>query len=275
MFTKFPIAGRVLVCRGVCVRCVRGCRPRPRGRHAIFFALYPPLERAAEIARFADRLFEVGVLGGRRVARERFHIALNYLGHCAYVPESLVAQTCATVSRLKQDTFLFALNKLKSFDTHNGRYPRMLTGEDGVIGAELLQETIHVSLAQERLIRGRTKRITPHLTLSYEAAALSDRFIAAIAWDVAEFCLVHSPQGESRHNILGRWRLAVREAERYQAPMAMWPFSKPRIVCGEGSGRRGDPFVEQAAPRRSLRVIVVGQIDAGSNTAVENIIQRG
>lgn len=188
----------------------------PKGRHAIFFALYPPAERAAEIARFADRISERGALSGGRVARERFHVTLNYLGHCACVPEALVARTCTAVSRLEKTAFLFALNKLRSFDTHNGRCPRVLVGEDRVIGAEFLHEAIHSSLARERLIRGRLQQITPHLTLSYEAVALSDRYIAPIVWDVVDFCLVHSPQGESRHHILGRWPLGVREIARYQ-----------------------------------------------------------
>jgi 2'-5' RNA ligase len=186
----------------------------PDGRHAIFFALYPPAERAADIARFADRLSERGALKGRRVSRERFHVTLNYLGHCARVPEALVAQTCTAVSRLEKAVFLFAFNKLRSFDTHNGRYPRVLAGEDSVIGAELLQEAIHSSLARERLIRGGLQQIMPHLTLSYEAALLSDYFIASIAWDVADFCLVHSPQGEGRHHILGRWPFTARGGGR-------------------------------------------------------------
>ncbi len=188
----------------------------PTGRHAIFFALYPPADKAAEIAHFADQMFESGILSGRRVARQRFHITLNYLGHCACVPETLVARTCTAVSRLRENVFLFALNKLESFDTHNGQYPRVLTGDDGVIGAKLLQDAIHFSLAKERLIRGRGRRINPHLTLSYEASFLPEHFIAPIAWDVADFCLVHSPQGESRHDILGRWQLATRKTARYQ-----------------------------------------------------------
>lgn len=182
------------------------------GPHAIFFALYPPAERAADIAR----LFEGDGLRGHRVSRERFHVTLNYLGHCACVPEALIVRTCTVISRLEKTTFLFALNKLRSFDTHNGQYPRILAGEDSVIGAELLQEAIHSALAREGLIRGRLQQITPHLTLSYEAVAFSDRYIAPIVWDVADFCLVHSPQGESRHHILGRWPLGAREIARYE-----------------------------------------------------------
>jgi 2'-5' RNA ligase len=188
----------------------------PKGRHAIFFAFYPSPQDAAEIARFTDRMFERGALSGGRVGRERFHVTLNYLGHCACVPEALVARTCTAISRLETTAFLFALNKLRSFDTRNGRYPRVLTGEDSVIGAELLQEAIHFLLAKEKLIHGRAKMITPHLTLSYEMASLPDRFIVPIAWDVGDFCLVHSPQGESHHHILSRWPLVARKPARYQ-----------------------------------------------------------
>lgn len=184
--------------------------PPREGRHAIFFALYPPAASAAEIVHLVQRLFEDGALSGPRVGRERLHISLNYLGHYARVEDAPLASICAAISEMEMTSFRLALNKIMSFDTHNGRCPRVLTGDDGLSGIFRLHNTIQMTLARARLICWRAPQITPHLTLSREAVALPDEFVAPIAWDVKDFCLVHSPQGDSRHLILGRWPLAAR-----------------------------------------------------------------
>jgi RNA 2',3'-cyclic 3'-phosphodiesterase len=183
------------------------CEPPPRGepRHAIFFALYPPAEQAAVIAHFTDRMFEAGRLRGPRVARERLHISLNPLGEYPVLPEPFIAQVRDTVASLKRRPFEVVLNRTKSFRNKETR-PCVLIGDDGVIGIDGLYSVIHEILTEAGLPRGRA-RITPHLTLSYEQNELPDDFIEPVSWRVEEFRLIHSPRGESRHNVLGCWPL--------------------------------------------------------------------
>lgn len=181
---------------------LRGNEPR----HNIFFALYPPAETAAHIARFTDRMFDAGTLRGPRIARERLHISLYSLGMYPAPPKELVSQASEAVTKVKRGPFKLALNRLTSFRNRKGRQPRVLSGDDGLIGIDLLSGAIYLTLRLEGL-RCSSARISPHLTLSYEKSELPDDFIGPVIWWVDEFHLIHSPYGESRHEVLGRWPL--------------------------------------------------------------------
>jgi 2'-5' RNA ligase len=65
-------------------------------------------------------------------------------------------------------------------------------------------------LTKAGLPPGHKRGALPHLTLSREADLAPEAFIDPVSWRVQEFCLIDSPQGESRHNILDRWPLAER-----------------------------------------------------------------
>jgi RNA 2',3'-cyclic 3'-phosphodiesterase len=175
-------------------------------RHALFFALYPPVETAARISRFADRMFEKGLLRGPRVACERLHISLNGLGTYQAPPNDLVGRASEAASKVKRRRFKLALNRLMSFQNKRGPHPCVLSGDDGLIGIDLLYGAIYLTLRLEGL-RCPRERITPHLTLSRETTALPDDFIEPVSWQVDEFRLIHSPYGESRHNVPGCWPL--------------------------------------------------------------------
>ncbi len=173
--------------------------------HALFFALYPPEEEAKAIWRFTDGLFEQGVLKGRRVALERLHISLNSLGSYPAPPGLLIARVCEALSDWKCPSFVLAMNCLISF-ANAGLQPRVLSGEDGLIGIDLLYDAIYLSLRQAGL-RFPHPRLTPHLTLSREDHLLPDAYIEPVRWRAREVRLIHSPRGESRHHVVGAWPL--------------------------------------------------------------------
>lgn len=178
-----------------------------RSRHNIFFALYPPPEVAEAIARFSDRLFRDGTLRGPRVGVDRLHISLNGLGAYPQWPEDLVAAAKTAVARVRAPAFWVALNRVMSFENRTGLRPRVLVGDDGVAGVFMLHRQIHEALALAGLIRRAEPSLTPHLTLSRESGLSPDDDVQPWAWRVSEFRLVHSPQGEGRHEVLDRWPL--------------------------------------------------------------------
>lgn len=192
-----------------------------RVRHAIFFALYPPAACAAEIMRLADRQHEDGGLRGRRVARAQLHISLNNLGNYQDLPEASIAHVCAAMVEVAMPPFVLALNRITSFDTRNGFYPRVLTGDDGLIGIIMLYQAIHAVLDRAGVGCGRPRQIQPHLTLSRETSLLPERAIEPIVWRVAEFHLIHSLRGASRHHHLARWPLAGRSERRLSETISM------------------------------------------------------
>ncbi len=175
-----------------------------RLRHRVFFALYPPREAVSRIVYLNECLFD---LKGSRVAPQRLHISLNCLGDYEALPKPLIASACAVASRLKVRPFKLVLNRIVSFK-NNGRHPRVLVGDDGVIGARMLHRSIGEAFREKGVLRGGEPDIEPHLTLSREDHVRPEVFIEpAVTWDVREFRLIHSPQGESRHHVLGRWLL--------------------------------------------------------------------
>lgn len=188
------------------MRYPSGSGPASRGpRHDIFFALHPPLKVANAITCFTDRMFETGILRGPRVACERLHITLNGLGSYSVCPAPLIAKASKAVADLKRPSFKLALNCLRSFD-NNPLRPRVMSGDDGLIGIDMLYDEIYLMLRRSGL-RFPHPRITPHLTLSRERNLLPEDFIEPVVWPVREFLLIDSLQGQSRHQILGRWQL--------------------------------------------------------------------
>ncbi len=176
-------------------------------RHNIFFALYPPSEISAAICGFTDRMFDAGTLRGPRVARDCLHISLNHLGAFQDLPNWLIDESCETVSKLKVRPFEVVLNRFISFENRNRLRPRVLTGDDGLIGVDGLYQELNAVLGAAGLPHGSQRIARPHLTLSREENALPEDFIEPVSWWVRDFRLIHSPRGESRHNVLGCWPL--------------------------------------------------------------------
>jgi RNA 2',3'-cyclic 3'-phosphodiesterase len=179
-------------------------RPDIEPRHTIFFMVPSPPEVTARILRLGDRLSAEGELRGRRTPAHRFHVSLNSLGAYAAAPRALIDRACGAVSAIRFPSFVLAFDRVMSF----GGGALVLTGDDGMIGADMLHDRIHAVLAAAGLIAPRLRPFIPHLTLSWEDGPRSGRFIDPIAWRVSELRLVDGVQGEGRHDILGRWSLA-------------------------------------------------------------------
>jgi RNA 2',3'-cyclic 3'-phosphodiesterase len=167
-----------------------------------FFALYPP----RGIAGLIDRMFTAGELAGSLIQRERRHISLNNLGGDPPYTSSFIARACDAASQVRAPPFVVALNQVISFQTRTPAKPRVLIGEDGVIGVLMLHHAIHEVLANEGLARGRERNITPHLTLSWEEGSGPRKVIEPVRWRVSEFHLILSVPGVG-HEVLGCWPL--------------------------------------------------------------------
>ncbi len=173
----------------------------------VFFALRPPPAAAARAlalaAHWRDRLGMTAPL----VAAERLHVSLNPLGRHRRLPPAVLRRAGAAVSALRPKPFTLAFNRLGGWGRGDGVRPAVLWGDEGVIGAELLHQTLHAALAAAGLAPPRPGEIAPHLTLWREAAATPAALIEPVAWRVEELVLLASVQGEGRHEVLGRWRL--------------------------------------------------------------------
>lgn len=147
---------------------------RPAG-WALFFALYPPPDAVRRIAALA----EAEGLTGPRVAPERLHISLLGLGRHEALPSAAVNAIRTAAATVKVAPFVLSLNHLTSFASARGVHPRVLVGDDGVIGVCALREALHGALARARLARGPAGAFEPHVTLSRERGLMPDAGLLA------------------------------------------------------------------------------------------------
>jgi 2'-5' RNA ligase len=178
--------------------------------HEVFLALYPPSEAVDQIARLTDQLFQADVLRGRRAPRERLHITLARLGGYPDLPWRRIIQAREALANLQRPSFVLVLDRIMGFKNGAGQRPCVLTGDDGLVGVFMLRDAVGEALTKAGLSLGHKRGALPHLTLSREAELTPEAFIDPVSWRAQEFCLVDSPQGEGRHNILDRWPLAER-----------------------------------------------------------------
>lgn len=176
-------------------------------RHRVFFALYPDAATAGRIALLTDDLRRRRGLTGRPVGQGRLHVSLNFVGAYPQLPGPLVERAARAAAAVRARPFVVALDHVVSWKGAPGRRTLVLTGDDGVVGVLALHAAIHDAMAAAGLARGPAPAITPHLTLLRDRIEISDEFIDPISWTVRQFELVHSPYGESCHEILGRWPL--------------------------------------------------------------------
>jgi 2'-5' RNA ligase len=186
-----------------------------RGRarfHRFFFALYPDADTAERICRLAHGYRRRQGLSGWPMTAERLHLTLNPVHAGRELDDREVAWVIEAAARVTRPSFLVGLDHIVSW--RGGPRPLVLVGQDGTIGVEMLQAAIHLALRQAGLARRPRRELRPHVTLLRDEAETPTEFVGPVRWRVREFSLVHSPHGESRHEVLGRWALETSTAPR-------------------------------------------------------------
>lgn len=198
-------------------------------RHVLYFALRPPPEITARAGRLLSTTF-----GLRGVPPERLHVSLTPLGRFGQPPAALIEAARRAVAQVDGPTFRLDFNRLGAWGRGVGARPIVLSGDEGVIGAEALHEAIHARLAAAGLVHPPPRPIWPHMTLARGQGDAPERVIPPVGWRVGEFVLIHSYFGQGRHDLLGRWTLSG------GTPM----------VPAEGESRWPQRFMESATATR-------------------------
>ena len=171
----------------------------------LFFALRPPPEAAQRIAAIAAAM--PPALQARRLKPSNYHVTLQFLGtHAGGFPPGLVERARNAGDAVRTAPFEVVLDRLDSFRT---REPAPLILRPDAAGAAALQalwRCLAKALAANGVAYDTERDYAPHLTIGY-GRPLQATTIAPIAWLAADFELIVSHAGQSRHEPLACWPL--------------------------------------------------------------------
>jgi 2'-5' RNA ligase len=172
----------------------------------VFLALYPDAIASQSAVRLAYHVRDKYRLKAMPLGRHRSHITLHGFGEYAALTEAMVRAIGDSVMRIGMPPFVVGLDYVERF--RNGAV--VLRGDDGVAGVAMFHDALVRGLEQRGIAMPTNRPFTPHLTLLYDPGHVPIQAVEEVRWTVHECVLAHSPQGESRHIPIARWRLAGR-----------------------------------------------------------------
>lgn len=171
------------------------------GGHRLFFALWPGEDVRAALARAASgvSMFD----GGRRVAPEKLHLTLHFLGGWAARPEAVIGDAVTAASTIAARAFHLVVDRAGGF--HGARVGWLAPA--GNSGLDALWSDLRRVLDEAAVPCRGQPRFAPHVTVCRDMRTrLPERPVDPISWPVDGFVLVHSHDG--RYDVLQRWPLA-------------------------------------------------------------------
>ena len=176
--------------------------------HKLFFALRPDEETAERIARFVTAEHESRGLNARLRPSRIFHITLHYFGYFDGEPEAqLVASAERAAAEVLRPAFDLSFDSFTSWGRDDAaKHPFVLTGGQGLELVRELRDALVERLAAHGL-PAPAQDYEPHLTLRYDKRRAPVWPVELPGWVASEFVLVKSPQGLTRHDVIGRWPL--------------------------------------------------------------------
>lgn len=178
----------------------------------LFFAVKPPFAIADRIHRFSQRARAARGLSCSLILARCLHLTLLGVGIYQTTSAATLEGLRTAAAMATMQPFRLTLNRTLRFgnERKSDNLPFVLVGDDSItIGLHQLRQELADALRQIGF-RPRLKAFKPHLTLFYTGHDLGEDPVAEIGWTVREFALIHSVRGESRHELLGVWRLGSR-----------------------------------------------------------------
>lgn len=178
-----------------------------RATDRLFFAVFPDVIAASDIAALATQLRRQHALRGQPLQADRLHVTLHHLGDYAGLPADVLAAANAAAGSVAAETFDVTFDSAASFPAHGRAAPFVLRGGAALAPLHAFQRLLGERMAACGLARLVNRRFTPHVTLLYDRCNVSSQPVPPIVWQVLGFALVHSLLGRTEHRVLGRWDL--------------------------------------------------------------------
>ena len=170
------------------------------GGHRLFFALWPSDELRPDLAAAAGRVH--AFTDGRRVADEKLHLTLHFLGGWSRFPRDVASRAADAASSVRARAFHLVID-------HAGTFEGARVGwlaPSGNSGLDALWSGLGRALDAADIALRAQPRFTPHVTVRRGIRiVLEDVAVDPISWPVDGFVLVHSHDG--RYDVLDRWAL--------------------------------------------------------------------
>lgn len=171
-------------------------------QHTWFFALRPAVADAARLDAFAEKLMTSHGVTGKRVGAERLHITLELVGHDS--DERVVEAACRAADAVRFSTIDARFDAAVTFSAPSG--PFVLLGGEGLDAVRELRTALGCAMAEHGFTPQRSYE--PHVTLCYDPRHRVEPIgLDPIGFQIAEFALVKSHIGLSRHEVLRVWPL--------------------------------------------------------------------
>ncbi|WCM18139.1 2'-5' RNA ligase family protein [Paraburkholderia bryophila] len=189
-----------------------GLEAPPTPTDGLFFAVFPGIQTAAGVAKFAQQLCVEARVRSKPLAAGRLHVTLQHLGNFAGgLPQARVDAAMQAGASIRMEPFTVEFDSVVSFAARPRAGPLVLGGGAGVAGLHALHDALAAALrgaGAGDAAPSATVPYTPHVTLAYGMPWAATRPIEPVSWNVREFALMHSLLGRTRHVALARWRLA-------------------------------------------------------------------
>ncbi|MEJ0024470.1 MAG: RNA 2',3'-cyclic phosphodiesterase [Rhizomicrobium sp.] len=173
----------------------------------IFFAVLPDAGTAAQIRALADDLKNRNGFSGTLILPEHLHITLFHLGDWHALPTEIVDLAGKAAMEVAATPFDVTCRRVESFANRTGVYPFVLLAEPGATPLRAFQQALGAALKKNGLGGATQGDFKPHVTLLRDEKRAKPAAVAPVTWRVADFVLVHSLLGQTKHVHLGRWPL--------------------------------------------------------------------
>jgi 2'-5' RNA ligase len=172
----------------------------------VFFAIQPPATTAPSITRLRQDVCKKHEVTGKLVPPRCFHFSLLFVGFYGRLSPATLAAFVKAASTVAMPPFRIALDRVSSFGhSDSEQRPLVLRGDDGLDGLKWLRDRL-VAATLDIPGFSPSRSFNPHLTLLRGKHKI-DEPIEPISWTASEFVLIRSIHSETRHVVLGRWKL--------------------------------------------------------------------
>jgi len=179
--------------------------PEAGQSHSLFFAILPDAATAARIMPIAEELRARHGLPEKLLAARRLHVTLLEVWPTRPLPPppSLKESARRAAADVLSAPFDIVFDRALRF-SGSGAFVLGSGGDDGIAALKTFRQRLIAELAKHG-IRVPRSSFTPHMTLLYTDRHVAQHPTDPLRWTAADFALVHSHVGETRHELVGRW----------------------------------------------------------------------